>query len=635
MQRPTGAQRHGSSASGTIDAGVIDQIKQRVDIVEIVGRHVQLKKGGPDFKGLCPFHGEKTASFLVSPQRQTYHCFGCGVHGDALQFLMEMEGLSFRETVEELAQAAGIAIPQPDPSATAAKRPKADSRAAMYEAMDVAARFYSSELSHALTALHDHPVSEGFAAQSARYVRDTRRLSDATIERFRIGLAPPGWDSLKSVAWPAQTYLPGTKDAEQTLVAVDLIRPREEDGVKSASTATAGMSKGQKIQPLGFARTTLPAHPLGVPTAPAKSYYDTFRSRLIFPVRNTAGHVVAFGGRRMTDDKNSAKYLNSAETAIFHKGEVLYGLFEAREAIRKEKQALVVEGYMDVVMLAQNGVANAVAAMGTAMGESQLQTLLRFTESVVFVFDGDAAGQAAARKSAEKILPLIRTAHDIRILTLPDGKDPDEFVQEFGREAFAAKVREATALSFFLRDQLLNECGGNKTPEQRAKFQQCFQGLLALMSDATLSREYWKMFQSAVNGVGSVSYAGAGFGFRNGATRVPATGESSIIGRLREAAKLAPDVALQVRSAIIDLLDEEAPVEQELQMELSSLSESGATPTAANDSTEYLFARDALLAHAVLIEQYRKEQVREELKTQRAKGEISTFEYIRELREIT
>jgi len=640
---------HAGTGSRNIDGTVIDQIKQRVDIVEVVGRHVELKRaGGALFKGLCPFHTERSPSFTVTPTRQSYHCFGCGAHGDAVQFLMEMEGMSFRETIEDMAQAAGVAIPAPDPTAPVIRRPPPDVRKGMHLAMEIAANRYSGELADALELIRSRPDAAGFHADSARYVHLKRGIHQTTIERFRIGLAPEGWDNLKGQAWPRETFAPGGQDAAKTLAAVDLIRPREareSDAPTAAAPAAAPVRKA-----LGFPRPGVrPVTASPVQTAPTEptSYYDTFRARLLFPVRDTAGKIVAFGGRRLVDESSAAKYLNSAETPIFHKSHVLYGLFEAREAIRKAKRAHVVEGYMDVVMLAQYGVENAVASMGTAMTESQLQTLLRFTDCVIFVFDGDAAGQKAARKAAETVLPLVRANHDIRILTLPDGQDPDEFVRTHGREAFDGLVEKAAkSLSFFLRDQLLEECGGAKSPEQRARFQQRFQQILKLMSaDQTLAKEYWKMFQQALTG-GEPRAAlpggagGAPGGFRrssfNAPVRAPviSASESSIVARLRDAVRLAPEVALQVREAIIELLDLNDPAELRLQKDLDALDEAMPAQRAVEGTPEWLIARDALISHADLFEGHRKEQVRAELKVQRASGEISTSDYIRELREL-
>lgn len=638
----------GGGGSRNIDGSVIDQIKQRVDIIEVVGRHVELKRaGGALFKGLCPFHTERSPSFTVTPSRQSYHCFGCGAHGDAVQFLMEMEGLSFRETIEDMAQAAGVAMPAPDPHAPVVRRPAPDVKKAMHLAMDIAANRYAGELAGALELIRARPDAAGFQADSARYVHAKRGIHQTTIDRFRIGLAPEGWDTLKRLAWPREAFAPGDQDAARTLAAVDLIRPREQRDADASASAAAAPSAPTARKPLGFPGRA--GQVSAAPAAPAEptSYYDTFRARLIFPVRDTAGKIVAFGGRRLVEESSAAKYLNSAETPIFHKSHALYGLFEAREAIRKAKRAYVVEGYMDVVMLAQYGVENAVASMGTAMTESQLQTLLRFTDCVIFVFDGDAAGQKAARKAAETILPLVRANHDIRILTLPDGQDPDDFVRTQGREAFDELVdSSAKSLSFFLRDELLEECGGAKSPEQRARFQQRFQQILKLMSaDQTLAKEYWKMFQQVLNGgepraAQPGTQGGALGGFRRPAFTTPvrtpviSAAESSIVAKLRDAARLAPDVALQVREGIIELLDLEDPAELRLQKDLDALD--GATPAqrAAEGTTEWLIARDALLSHADLFEGHRKQQVRAELKAQRASGEISTGDYIRELREL-
>lgn len=659
----SGSSTRPGDQSRNIDGAIIDQIKQRADVVEIVGRHVELKRaGGQLFKGLCPFHTERSPSFTVTPARQTYHCFGCGAHGDAVQFLMEMEGLSFRETIEEMAQQAGIAIPVPDPTVATVRRPPPDVRRSMHQAMEVAANYYAGHLGEAINRLRNAPGSTAFVVQSARYVVETRGIEPATLQRFAIGLAPEGWESLKGLAWPAATFAPGARDASSTLLAVDLIREREsreergagENPREPAAIATRpltnGLRLGFKAAGAGLRAPASPAHaPVAAPAAAASvqptTFYDTFRARLVFPVRDTAGKIVAFGGRRLAEESSAAKYLNSADTPIFHKSNVLYGLFEAREAIRRSRRALIVEGYMDVVLLAQYGIECAVASMGTAATESQLQTLLRFTDNLVFVFDGDPAGQKAARKAAETILPLLRANHEIRILTLPDGLDPDEFVRTRGKDAFEELVAKATPLSFFLRDQLLQESGGAQSPEQRARYQQRFQALLKVMAaDSTLAREYWKMFQQALspsdepsNAVGRPSRGTFGAAAR-APIRAPAiaVNESSVIAKLREAVQLAPGTALQVRDALVDLLDPADAGEARLLDELGRLVDArpASEPAVAASSPEALFARDTLLAHASLIEGHRREQLRSELKVLRDKGEMSTDEYIRELREL-
>lgn len=666
----SGSSTRPGEQSRHIDGAIIDQIKQRADVVEIVGRHVELKRaGGQLFKGLCPFHTERSPSFTVTPARQSYHCFGCGAHGDAVQFLVEMEGLSFRETIEEMAQQAGIVIPVPDPTVAATRRPPPDVRRAMHHAMEVAARFYAGHLDVAITRLHAAPGTTDFLGQSARYVVEARGIAPATLQRFAIGLAPEGWESLKELAWPADTFAPGARDSSSTLLAVDLIRAREsreergarenvdngagEDPRGPVAVATRPMTNGLRLgfksAGAGLRTPASPAHaPMAAPAAAAASmqpttFYDTFRARLVFPVRDTAGKIVAFGGRRLAEESSAEKYLNSADTPIFHKSNVLYGLFEAREAIRRSRRALIVEGYMDVVMLAQYGVEYAVASMGTAATESQLQTLLRFTDNLVFVFDGDPAGQKAARKAAETILPLLRATHEIRILTLPDGLDPDEFVRTRGKDAFEELVAKAAPLSFFLRDQLLEETGGAQSPEQRARYQQRFQALLKVMAaDSTLAREYWKMFQQALspsdepsNAVGRSSRGTFGVAAR-APVRAPtiAVSESSVIAKLREAVQLAPDTAHQVRNALVDLLDPADAGEQRLLDDLARLGDARPASAAAPGSPEALFARDTLLAHASLIEGHRREQLRNELKVLRDRGELSTDEYIRELREL-
>ena len=372
-----------------IPPGFIQELLSRTDIVEVVGRHVQLKKAGINHKGLCPFHGEKSPSFIVSPTRQTYHCFGCGAHGNAVGFLMEHAGLSFPDAVRDLAQQVGLAVPEDDRSPAERERAVAQKQrqATLTDVLAKAGEHYR----HALKA----------SPRAIDYLK-RRGLSGEIAARFELGYAPEGWRGLAS-AFPRY---------DDPLL--------EESGLIIAKPAEDGNEADAKR-------------------------YDRFRDRIMFPIRSVQGEVIGFGGRVI--DQGEPKYLNSPETPVFSKGRELYGLHEARTALRQRGYALVVEGYMDVVALAQSGFGNAVATLGTACTAEHVQKLFRFTDSVVFSFDGDAAGRRAAGRALEASLPHATDTRTVRFLFLPVEHDPDSFVRELGAQAFEAAVAQAVPLS--------------------------------------------------------------------------------------------------------------------------------------------------------------------------------------------
>ena len=370
-----------------------DSFKQdllnRVDIVDVVSRYVQLKKGGANYLGLCPFHNEKTPSFTVSPAKQFYHCFGCGVHGNAIGFLMAYSTLGYIDAIKELAASVGMQVPEarpPSAQETARRERETDLYGLMEKAMD----FYRGELKKSPRAIE--------------YLKG-RGLTGEIAARFRIGYAPDDWQALKAA-------FPQYDDA--ALVEGGLVIQNE----------------GKR--------------------------YDRFRDRVMFPIYNARGAVIGFGGRVIGDGE--PKYLNSPETPLFEKGRELYGLLHARDAIRAGGHVLVVEGYMDVVALAQHEVANAVATLGTATTPVHVAKLLRLADAVVFCFDGDAAGRKAAWRALEVSLPLAPDHKPIRFLFLPEGEDPDTYVRRHGKEGFERKLREAETLSQFLLAQLRAEC---------------------------------------------------------------------------------------------------------------------------------------------------------------------------------
>jgi len=381
----------------SIPQSFVQELLARADVVEIVGRYVPLKKGGANFMGLCPFHSEKSPSFSVSPTKQFYHCFGCGKTGNAIGFLMEHAGMSFVEAVQDLAQQFGMQVPEDDASPQDRAR-AAEQRQKQHTLNDV--------LEKACKAYQKHLKA---SPRAVSYFKG-RGLSGAVAKQFGLGYAPEGWRSLASV-------FPSYDDP--LLVESGLVILNEEDG--------------------GEAKR-----------------YDRFRDRVMFPIRNIKGECIGFGGRVLGDDK--PKYLNSPETPVFSKGRELYGLFEARGALREHGYALVTEGYMDVVALAQLGFPNAVATLGTACTPEHVHKLFRFTESVVFSFDGDSAGRRAARKALDAALPLATDVRSVKFLFLPPEHDPDSFIRAHGKEAFARYVSEAVPLSRFLLDAARDGC---------------------------------------------------------------------------------------------------------------------------------------------------------------------------------
>ena len=411
-----------------IPPAFLQELLTRVDIVDIVGRHVQLRKGGADFVGLCPFHSEKSPSFTVSPSKQFYHCFGCGASGDAIRFLTEFSGMSFVDAVTDLANQVGMTVPDDERSPAerehaAAQRQR---RATLTDVLARAAEAYRKQLKASPRAID--------------YLK-RRGLSGEVAARFGLGYAPDGWRSLASV-------FPSYDDP--------LL---EDSGLVIAHAAEDG--------------------------AEAKRY-DRFRDRIMFPIRSVQGDVIGFGGRVL--DRGEPKYLNSPETPVFSKGRELYGLFEGRAAMRERGHALVVEGYMDVVALAQSGFGNAVATLGTACTADHLHKLFRFTDSVVFSFDGDAAGRRAARRALETCLPLATDTRTIRFLFLPPEHDPDSFVREHGARAFESYVEQAVPLS----RQLVESAGEGcdlATVEGRAHMLASARPLWSALPDGVLKRQ--------------------------------------------------------------------------------------------------------------------------------------------------
>ena len=403
----------------------IQELIARTDVVEIVGRYVQLKKGGANFMGLCPFHGEKSPSFSVSPTKQFYHCFGCGKNGNAISFLMDHVGMTFIEAVKDLAGQYGMVVPEEEgsPQDRARAQEQRQKQSTLTSVLEKASEAYRRQL-------RDSP-------RAIDYFKG-RGLSGEVAKHFGLGYAPEGWRSLASI-FP---------EYDDPLLV--------ESGLVILHEAENGEDEKR---------------------------YDRFRDRVMFPIRNIKGECIGFGGRVLGDEK--PKYLNSPETPVFSKGRELYGLFEARNALRDHGYALVTEGYMDVVALAQLGFPNAVATLGTACTNDHVQKLFRFTDSVVFSFDGDGAGRRAARKALDAALPFASDVRSIKFLFLPTEHDPDSFIRANGKEAFARYVSEATPLSRFLIESAREGCDLN-TAEGRAHLSSNAKPLWMLMPDGAL-----------------------------------------------------------------------------------------------------------------------------------------------------
>lgn len=360
----------------------IHQLLDRVDIVDVIDKYVPLKKKGANYMACCPFHGEKTPSFTVTPTKQFYHCFGCGAHGTAISFLMEHAGMGFVDAVKELASRCGMTVPDDGHQA----KPEDGRRDRLVEVMETAAQHYKNLLKS--------------SAKAVDYLKG-RGLEGKTAAAFGLGYAPDEWQGLAATV--ADYHDPALDGAGLVIV-----------------------NEGKR--------------------------YDRFRDRVMFPIRNERGRVIAFGGRVI--GQGEPKYLNSPETLLFHKGRELYGLFENRRGIQQAGRAVVVEGYMDVVMLAQHGVVNALATLGTAITPDHVTKIFKLVDDVVFAFDGDSAGRKAAWRALENSLPHIQDGMRLSFLFLPQGDDPDSYVRQAGREAFERLCDDAKPLSAFLLDEL-------------------------------------------------------------------------------------------------------------------------------------------------------------------------------------
>ena len=405
---------------GLIPQSFIDELIARADIVEVIGLRVPLKKAGREYRACCPFHNEKTPSFWVSPDKQFYHCFGCGAHGTVLKFLMEHDRMAFPEAVEELAQRLGLEVPH-----EAGSGPSNTKRAEepLYDLMGRVAGFFAETLAR--------------DARAQAYV-ERRGLERTTLEQFGIGYAPNSWNEV------LRRF--GTGESERrALFELGLIIERERGQIRDGDR-----------------------------------HYDRFRDRIMFPIRDVRGRVIAFGGRIL--DQGEPKYLNSPETPLFHKGRELYGLYETRRARSNLKRLLIVEGYMDAVRLHQYGINYAVATLGTATTPEHFKRIFRLVSEVVFAFDGDRAGRAAAWRALQHALPEAREGREIRFLFLPDGHDPDSLVGEEGREAFEKRLESTLPLSEYLVSELRGQADLSHA-DGRARFAELARPLLVRLTE--------------------------------------------------------------------------------------------------------------------------------------------------------
>ncbi len=393
--------------AGKIPQAFIDQVLNQTDIVDLINEYVELKSKGKEYIACCPFHGEKTPSFTVSPEKQFYHCFGCGAHGTAINFLMEHEGLQFIEAIETLASRLGLGV-----VTESGNYQKNDSHHQLYLAMDAASQFFQQQL-------RDNP-------EAISYLK-SRGITGEIANRFNIGYAPQGYGNIKKRL--TETF------TQEILVSAGLLSKKSEDKV-----------------------------------------YDRFRHRIMFPIKDARGRVIAFGGRSMDD--SMPKYMNSPETELFHKGSTLYGIYEARQFLGKLKQLIIVEGYMDVIALAQHNFANCIATLGTATTTQNVKNLLRFTSDLIFCFDGDRAGKDAAWKALQQILPEFKDGINIRFAFMPQGEDPDSLIRSLGDSAFNEYLNEAAPLSEYFFNNLVKDID-METADGRAKLANTAKPLLA------------------------------------------------------------------------------------------------------------------------------------------------------------
>ena len=415
----------------------MEELKSRVSLTEEVSRFVKLSHRGKDYIGLCPFHKEKTASFSVSDARGFYHCFGCGAHGDIFSFIMSLEGLSFPEAVEKLANKVGMVVPKS--SAEEIEREK--KKATLHEIIEISCVFYEQQLFSSV------------GKEALQYLYN-RGLSDTDISNFRLGYASNG-NRLKSFL--------------------------HSKGITEDQMIEAGL--------LSFGKE-------------GRESYDYFRDRIIFPISDKRGRIIAFGGRVMNGAE--PKYLNSPDTDLFHKGEVLYSLTRAEVSARKEGKILLVEGYMDVISLYKGGFPYTVAPLGTALTEHQIQSLWRIVSEPTICFDGDEAGQRAALRAAERALPILKPGFSLRFIFLPDNLDPDEYLRTFGNKSFSDQLLESKPLDWLIWEQLTKGKIIN-TPERKAALEKSIESTLQKITDSSVQNYYRREFKQKLWEITTIS----------------------------------------------------------------------------------------------------------------------------------
>ncbi|MEQ6342488.1 MAG: DNA primase [Gammaproteobacteria bacterium] len=472
--------------AGRIPQQFIDELMARVDIVDVIDSRVPLRKAGSNYTARCPFHDEKTPSFTVSPEKQFYHCFGCGAHGTAIGFLMEYERMDFVEAVQDLAARAGMQVPQTAPDSAVVAKGKD-----LYELLVQASVFYRRQL-------REHSQ----ARRATDYLKG-RGLSGEIVAEFDIGFAPPGWDNLLRAQG-------GNPASQARLAEAGLLIEKEGGG-----------------------------------------YYDRFRDRIMFPIRDARGRVIGFGGRVLGDD--TPKYLNSPETPVFHKGRELYGLYEARKASRQLDRLLVVEGYMDVVALAQFGVRNAVATLGTAITREHLERIFRVVPEVIFCFDGDRAGRDAAWRAVQNALPLMSDGRTARFMFLPEGEDPDTLVRKEGQGGFEARIEDSVPLSVFFYTNLTKQADISSM-DGRARLVELVRPLLSNVPEGAFKHMMMERLADIAR-MDSVALAGIVGSGKARAPRRPATAPVKHVGS-RSPVRMAiemllykPDLALRAGDA--------------------------------------------------------------------------------------
>jgi len=418
--------------AGKIPQPFIDQVLNQTDIVDLINSYIDLKNKGKEYTACCPFHGEKTPSFTVSPEKQFYHCFGCGAHGTAINFLMEHEGLQFIEAIEVLANRLGLEVTTEGDSVPHNDHHK------LFQALEEANKYYQQQLR---------------SNQDAISYLKSRGISGEVASIFDIGFAPTGFNNISNVL--------GKQFNQATLVNTGLLSEKSENKT-----------------------------------------YDRFRSRIIFPIKDPRGRTIGFGGRSVDD--TMPKYMNSPETELFHKGNTLYGIYEARKSLGKIKQLIIVEGYMDVVALCQHDIRNCVATLGTATTAQNIRNLLRYSSDLIFCFDGDRAGRDAAWKALEQMLPEFKDGINIRFAFMPQGEDPDSLIRSLGKNSFNQYLNNATSLSEYFFTNLIKDID-TSTPDGRAKLASTAKPLLAKIPPTVFRDLMYKELNERVGTIISVA----------------------------------------------------------------------------------------------------------------------------------